>query len=60
MYTLTMCRNMESMCRRRARIESPRREKWIDERDAWNNRAHKEIARRFRGESDEADDQYMQ
>jgi hypothetical protein len=56
MDTLTLCRTMESVCRQRASLASPRRERWLDEQVAWNERAHTAAARQFQGEKEPRSD----
>lgn len=49
MASLALCREMENICRQYAEAPSPLQDRWAEERDAWNERVHKEIAHRFQG-----------
>jgi hypothetical protein len=47
MYDLVGCREMELLCRHRARFDSIRKWKWLGEAERWMDLAHREAASRF-------------
>ena len=51
MNNLTGCREIESLCRRRAISDRAHSWKWLGEADRWSDLAHREIASRFQKNS---------
>jgi hypothetical protein len=47
MNSLVGCREVESLCRRRAVSDPAHSWKWLGEADRWSDLAHREIACRF-------------
>ncbi len=47
MNSIAGCREIESLCRRRAISDCGRSWKWLGEADRWSDLAHREIASRF-------------
>ena len=47
MNNIIRCREIESLCRRRAVSDRAHSWKWLGEADRWNELAHREIASRF-------------
>jgi hypothetical protein len=50
MNDLIGCRDLELLCRQRAKVDTQHSWKWLGEAERWRDIAHREAVFRFRGE----------